>query len=566
MKNKNASFLLISACLVLALAATLMLTCKQPTTDTHKTPETGETRLLVEIHDMPFKKDGKNVEHLNITVLRMDIIDANDNHITILDEPRSMDILAVSRDDPVALSNVAVEPGIYKELRLVLSDDSTIQVDGEIFPIKIPSGEQSGLKLKGPFEIPRGKLFRLTIDFVATESVIYNKGQGYMLKPVLRISDTSEITGIFRGKMTVAKKIGVGQTLVELHEDGTARLRVASYPRYTVKGRYSYNSASKILLLDNFDLSAPGLKQWRIDKIMKKFPKNVQLTVKQWSLDNIIAIDTAGVEANLYKVDEFNFSSDAAFTDFVLNVDYPDASSSGKDAAAVIEFIDTGMPVQTITGTFEGTRFSERVQIPNDYLLSANTRIRITAYLFDDPDDLNTEMGVYANMLTELMTGSRFSASTLNPWQPPTVFTLQRDPGYEQEFTLSFPMRMNVKVDHKNFTENKPAVSWAAYPGANNGYFVLASVQNKDYNPALGDISGNRPYKPAFHKHTLETNATLDSEMISFVQEPGSYGPPSINMGDHIIVEVYVLDGSGLLDSANKKGALFMDAVKVIRK
>lgn len=91
----------------------------------------------------------------------MVIIDQNDVHRTILDEERSMDILAISRADPVVLSNVSVEPGTYKELRLVLIDNSTIQVDGQVFPIKVPSGSQSGLKLKGPFVIPAGKLFQL---------------------------------------------------------------------------------------------------------------------------------------------------------------------------------------------------------------------------------------------------------------------------------------------------------------------------------------------------------------------------------------------------------------------
>jgi len=204
MKNCLIKAFSASSCvLVLTLVSLFIGTCKNPSASKNNdfgelsdTPD-GSTRLLVAIHDTPFKMQDKTVEALFITVEQMVIIDSNGKHFTILEEERSMDILAISRNDPVVLSDVSVEPGDYSELRLVLKDDSTIVVDGETHPIKIPSGSQSGLKLKGPFVIPKGKLFRLTIDFVANESVHWNNGQGYMLKPVLRISSTAERTSTY---------------------------------------------------------------------------------------------------------------------------------------------------------------------------------------------------------------------------------------------------------------------------------------------------------------------------------------------------------------------------------
>jgi hypothetical protein len=162
----------------------IITTCRSPVdqfNDNHgglKDTPNGDTRLVVAMHDAPFKMEGRDVQELNITVEQMVIIDGNDRHITILREERKLELLGILRSNPVVLSDVSVEPGTYKELRLVLKDDSTIKVDGEVFPIKIPSGSQSGLKLKGPFVIPNGKLFRLIIDFVAKESVHWNKGQG----------------------------------------------------------------------------------------------------------------------------------------------------------------------------------------------------------------------------------------------------------------------------------------------------------------------------------------------------------------------------------------------------
>ena len=139
-----------------------------------------ETQLQVLIHDEPFVLSDKTVEALNITVERMEIIRSSDGeHITLMDTPASMDILQIDANNPVILSTVGVQPGTYEQLRLILSAENTIVVDGEEFPIIIPSGEQTGVKLDGPFNIPKGKLFKLILDFVAKESVIYNKGQGY---------------------------------------------------------------------------------------------------------------------------------------------------------------------------------------------------------------------------------------------------------------------------------------------------------------------------------------------------------------------------------------------------
>ncbi len=249
----------VSGLLLVCLFSVTLITCKQPAnhspgvtspdsggtlTDT----QDGDTRIVIGMYDAVQQSaarnagNGKNIEGieaLNLTVRQMVIIDANDNHITILDEDRSMDILSVSKSDPVILSDVSVEPGIYKELRLVLKDENTITVNGETHPIRIPSGEQSGLKLKGPFEIPKGKLFTLMIELDTDRSVHWNKGQGYMLKPVLHIANGPEVLGVFRGILTISDSLGERETLLELADNNTARLRVSHYPNYTPRRRWS---------------------------------------------------------------------------------------------------------------------------------------------------------------------------------------------------------------------------------------------------------------------------------------------------------------------------------------
>jgi hypothetical protein len=289
---------------------------------------------------------------------------------------------------------------------------------------------------------------------------------------------------------------------------------------------------------------------------MKKLPERISLPIKQWSLDSIIAIDTDGMAANLYRVEAFNFSRAVSYTEFTLNIDYPGTIGSGWYALTQIEFIDTGMPIETVVSPVQGRRTTRQVLVPNDSIQGTSTRIRITSFLFLNYDDINIEMGEYASIKTPMMTsGSRIYESTANSWQAPSaVFRLLRDTG--GEFTVAFPPRMNIKIQHEDFTNNTPIVSWEPYPGA-NGYLVVAIVKDKDRKP------GENFCKLAYTYFTRETSAVVDSGLISFTHD-GSH-PPRIDKGDFFIIEVYALDGSGFLDTAKRTGALFRDTLTVVR-
>jgi hypothetical protein len=564
-KIKTRTFLTIFSFVILIVASIAIPTCKNPISNElldndNRLSDTqnGDTRLIVAIHDTPFKKDDKTVERLNITISRMDIIDSDGKHITILNEERSMDILAISRNDPVILSDVSVEPGVYQELRLVLKDNSTIQVDGDIFDIKIPSGGQSGLKLKGPFMIPKGKLFRLTVDFVASESIIHNKGQGYMLKPLLKISNTSEIIGIFRGNLAISSNLGVCETLFQMYTDNTARLRISDYPHYTLYTNYVYNSSAKELRLTNLNLDAPGLRRRALKEVIKKLPNEIVLPVKQWSVDSIIAIDHSGVTCNLYRVDEFNFSEGVSFSEFTLNIDYPDSSKIGKDVFTEIKFIDTGMPPLTFLHTFEGSRITQIVPVKNFFIQGSSTRIQITSYLFDNSSNLNLEPGLFGGFFVPMMmAGSHFTESTSSKWQSEkNIYTLQRDSG--QTFSVAFPNRLNIRVDHQNFNKNNPIIKWEKYPEANNGYVVLVIAYNKKGNML------NTPLQLLYHTYTDNTSITVPADYVRFIEYKNSKGevmPPNVKKGDILISEIFVLDGTDKLDTANYIGALYMESL-----
>jgi len=123
---------------------------------------------------------------------------------------RHIDLLAFQNGDTVdLLQEVEVPAGDYRWMRLKVvaernqQDGSRIEfaaTTGQTFPLYIPSGAESGLKLNRPFRVAAGGITRLVADFDLRKSVIAPRGQepNYVLKPVLRLTDELE-TGTLAG-------------------------------------------------------------------------------------------------------------------------------------------------------------------------------------------------------------------------------------------------------------------------------------------------------------------------------------------------------------------------------
>jgi hypothetical protein len=86
-----------------------------------------------------------------------------------------------------------IAAGLYSETRLILSDSVSTRIvllDGKTYDLKVPGGEESGLKLKTPFTAEAGKGVDLTLDFDLRRSLrVAGQGENkkYMLQPVLRL-------------------------------------------------------------------------------------------------------------------------------------------------------------------------------------------------------------------------------------------------------------------------------------------------------------------------------------------------------------------------------------------
>jgi hypothetical protein len=109
------------------------------------------------------------------------------------------------------LSAHDVPAGRYTWVRLLIeaqqnTPSSYIDLtDGQRYPLFVPSGSESGLKLIRGFTVAAGSTSNFTIDFDLRKSVIAPPGQSpnYLLKPVLRIVDNLSV-GTLSGTVAAA--------------------------------------------------------------------------------------------------------------------------------------------------------------------------------------------------------------------------------------------------------------------------------------------------------------------------------------------------------------------------
>lgn len=101
------------------------------------------------------------------------------------------------------ITDEEVPAGNYTELRLIIDTQNSFvkkesTADAQ-YTLAVPSGEQSGLKLKGDFLVAADTTTNFTIDFDVRKSIVDPQGNAladFMLKPSLRLVNNLEVGSI----------------------------------------------------------------------------------------------------------------------------------------------------------------------------------------------------------------------------------------------------------------------------------------------------------------------------------------------------------------------------------
>jgi len=282
-----------------------------------------ECRVIVRIHDFPL--NNVEIRDVILQVKEINLVSENGNIVNIMNTLKEINILSITENNPVLLSDKSVPPGIYTQVRLVLGSNNKIIVNNEKIELKVPSGEQSGLKFDGNFNLNSGKLFEFTFDFIASESIIYNKGVGYILKPVIKLLTSDDVIGIFSGNVKIENVPGV--MVFKLNRDNSIRVLLSNYPNDVFKGGYYYDINNQIFKININKMNETDIN---IEEII--------FNVNEWSENKLNFTGDNGKPIIFYKVNNFSIDSITSMTKMDLTVNLVDNSRDNFECIGVLQY------------------------------------------------------------------------------------------------------------------------------------------------------------------------------------------------------------------------------------
>ncbi len=172
------NFLILSALLI--SASTIFIACSKDDNTSGSM-----SRLNVRLTDAPTAYDQVNVDIREVRVKFADDT-LSSGWVTLTTYPGIYNLLAYQNGVDTLLGTGVFPTQVVKEIRFVLGPNNTIMDAGVVYPLTIPSGSESGLKIKVNKSL-NATLETIIIDFDAALSVQKEGTGDYKLRPVLKV-------------------------------------------------------------------------------------------------------------------------------------------------------------------------------------------------------------------------------------------------------------------------------------------------------------------------------------------------------------------------------------------
>src|SRR5215204_1072524 len=145
--------------------------------------DSGESTLRVRLTDAPADYQEVNID---LKAINVKLSDDSAAWVALDAIPGIYNLLGLQNGVDTLIGTKTFSKSTVKEIRLVLGPNNTIKVNDAVFPLIVPSGSESGLKIKINKKLT-ASIETLIIDFDAALS-IHEEGTGdYTLRPVLKI-------------------------------------------------------------------------------------------------------------------------------------------------------------------------------------------------------------------------------------------------------------------------------------------------------------------------------------------------------------------------------------------
>lgn len=179
----------------------------------------GMTRMKVRMVDAP---SPYAFQQINIDVVGVET-NINGQWYSLAFNAGVYNILTLVNGTNALIADDSIPTGHMSQLRLILGANNTIMADGQVYPLTIPSGSESGLKLNLNQDLPADE-YTIMIDFDAAHSIVVQGNGQFKLKPVLH-AFTVETTGMIQGQVLPA---GVGIAILA-ENNANADISYSSY-------------------------------------------------------------------------------------------------------------------------------------------------------------------------------------------------------------------------------------------------------------------------------------------------------------------------------------------------
>jgi hypothetical protein len=167
---------LAAACLLASVAFT---SCSKDKNDD------STSTLNVRLTDAPAAVQEVNIDIREVKV-KFSEDSSENNWMSLSVTPGIYNLLAYQNGADTLLGTGVFPSRPLKEIRLILGPNNTVKDNGIVYPLVIPSGSESGLKIKLNKSL-NASIETVVIDFDAALSVFHEGTGDYKLRPVLRI-------------------------------------------------------------------------------------------------------------------------------------------------------------------------------------------------------------------------------------------------------------------------------------------------------------------------------------------------------------------------------------------
>lgn len=197
------------------------------------------SKVSIRMTDAPGDYDQVNVEVLDVKIKNNS--DTNEEGWVSIGNitPGIYNLLDLTGGVNVLLADNEVPSGHLGQIRLILGEHNTVVKDGVTYPLKTPSAQQSGLKLKVNQTLTAGATYDFLLDFDVEHSVVIEAGDSgsFNLHPVIRVSTTAT-SGIIKGIVTPFTfqslvSVQVGDTTVSAYTDESGVFQLNGIPAGT---------------------------------------------------------------------------------------------------------------------------------------------------------------------------------------------------------------------------------------------------------------------------------------------------------------------------------------------